>query len=124
MDRNSKHQTGFFFSGNTAWETVDKGIQRQFVGYDDRVMMVKVKFERGAVGYLHHHYHSQATYVASGAFLITIDGEEKTVREGDGFFIPSDVPHGAECLEAGMLIDVFGPAREDFLEAIRSGNNT
>lgn len=111
----------FFTSAETSWEKVDKGIERQFVGYDDRVMMVKVKFEKGAVGYVHHHYHSQVTYVASGIFKITIDGKDKILREGDGFFIPSDVPHGAECLESGMLIDVFSPAREDFLEAIQKG---
>ncbi|MGS2764194.1 cupin domain-containing protein [Sinomicrobium sp. M5D2P9] len=109
----------FFTSSETPWEKVDKGIERQFVGYDDRVMMVKVKFEKGAVGYLHHHYHSQATYVASGVFEIIIDGKKKILKAGDGFFIPSDVPHGAGCLEDGMLIDVFSPAREDFLEAIQ-----
>ncbi len=111
----------FFTCSGISWEKVDKGIERQFIGYDARIMMVKVKFEKGAVGYLHHHYHSQATYVASGVFEITIDGKKKTLKEGDGFFIPSDVPHGAECLEDGMLIDVFSPAREDFLEVIRKG---
>jgi quercetin dioxygenase-like cupin family protein len=27
-----------------------------------------------------------------------------------------NVEHGAVCLSAGVLIDVFSPAREDFLE--------
>ncbi|MBC9795919.1 cupin domain-containing protein [Sinomicrobium weinanense] len=121
MEEQKNNSEGFFISAETPWERVDEGIERQFVGYDDRMMMVKVKFEKGAVGYIHHHYHSQATYVASGVFKITINGKNKTLRKGDGFFIPSDVPHGAECLEAGMLIDVFSPAREDFMEAIQKG---
>jgi len=36
------------------------------MGYDGQLMMVKVEFEKGAVGTLHEHYHSQATYVADG----------------------------------------------------------
>jgi quercetin dioxygenase-like cupin family protein len=29
--------------------------------------------------------------------------------------VPSNVVHGCVCLEAGMLVDVFSPHREDFL---------
>jgi quercetin dioxygenase-like cupin family protein len=29
--------------------------------------------------------------------------------------VPPDAPHGAVALEAGALIDVFTPARADFL---------
>ena len=37
-------------------------------------MVVKVKFEKGAVGAVHHHVHSQVTYVESGKFEFTING--------------------------------------------------
>lgn len=42
-------------------------------------------------------------------------GEERILRQGDGFFVPSGVSHGCQCLEEGMLIDVFAPMREDFV---------
>lgn len=106
----------FFETSTHQWEEVAEGIQRQFVGYDSQIMMVKVKFEKGSIGYIHDHYHSQATYVAKGKFKVTIDGEDKVLQEGDGFYIPPNVPHGAECLEEGMLIDVFSPLREDFID--------
>ena len=48
-------------------EPAGKGVTRQVMGYDGQVMMVKVKFEKGAVGTLHTHYHTQTTYVASGS---------------------------------------------------------
>ena len=41
------------------------------------------------------------------------EGELKT---GDSFYIPPNVLHGAICTEAGELIDVFSPIREDFME--------
>lgn len=106
----------FFKSEEKPWEKAGEGIQRQFVGYDTQIMMVKVKFEKGAIGYIHDHYHAQTTYVVSGSFKVTIDGKEQVLNEGDGFYIPPNVSHGAVCLEAGMLIDVFSPMREDFLE--------
>ncbi|MGS2739208.1 cupin domain-containing protein [Sinomicrobium sp. M5D2P17] len=106
----------FFQTDGKEWENVDQGVSRQFVGYDTQIMMVKVKFETGAVGYEHQHFHAQTTYVASGRFRVTIDGEERVLSEGDGFYIPPNALHGAVCLEAGMLIDVFSPVREDFLD--------
>jgi quercetin dioxygenase-like cupin family protein len=101
--------------GEIAWEHADTGIERQVYGYDDRVMMVKVKFEKGAVGTVHEHPHTQISYVESGAFEITIAGEPQVLRKGDGFYVPPNTLHGALCLEAGVLIDVFSPHRADFL---------
>jgi quercetin dioxygenase-like cupin family protein len=78
-------------------------------------MLVKAKFEAGAVGTLHEHYHSQVTYVESGVFEMTIGEEKRTIRKGDGYYVPPHVTHGCVCREPGVLIDVFSPHREDFL---------
>ncbi|MFZ4929015.1 cupin domain-containing protein [Chryseobacterium sp. Mn2064] len=78
-----------FFNGNSDWEDLGNGISRQFVGYNSQVMMVIVRFEKDAVGALHQHFHSQITYVASGKFEVTVDGETKVLHEGDGFFCPT-----------------------------------
>lgn len=43
-------------------------------------MLVKVKFEKGAIGTPHKHYHTQTTYVASGKFEFTVGGEKKIVE--------------------------------------------
>ena len=97
------------------WENVGEGIQRQMFGYNNQMMMVKVKFEKGAIGTLHQHIHTQASYVESGSFEITINGEKQILKTGDGFFVNPNLIHGAVCLEAGVLVDVFNPMREDFL---------
>lgn len=98
------------------WEDLGGGIQRYMLGYDDQIMMVKVKFEKGAVGAPHAHVHSQTTYCESGKFEFTIGGKTDIVNTGDGVYIDPNVQHGAVCLEAGTLIDVFSPMREDFLD--------
>src|SRR5215212_8459673 len=98
------------------WEDAAPGIKRQVYGYDDRVMLVKVKFEKGAVGAVHQHMHTQVTYVETGMFEMTIGSEKKILKQGDGFFVPPHVMHGCICLEPGVLVDVFSPHREDFLK--------
>jgi quercetin dioxygenase-like cupin family protein len=110
MDKNF-----FQIQSEINWENLGNGISRQIYGYDDVIMMVKVKFEKDAIGILHKHIHSQVTYVESGTFETSIDGISKTLKKGDGFFAPSQKVHGVVCKEPGILIDVFSPHREDFL---------
>ena len=86
------------------------------MGYDDKIMLVNVQFEDGAVGEPHSHHHSQSTYVESGEFDVTINNEVKHLKTGDGFFIPSNVVHGCKCIKTGVLIDSFRPLREDFMK--------
>lgn len=107
--------TEFQFEQEIAWEDLGNGIQRQVFGYDETIMLVKAKFEKGAVGVLHQHPHVQVTYVESGEFEMTIGDEKKIIRKGDGYYVPPHVIHGCVCLEAGLLVDVFSPLREDFL---------
>ena len=97
------------------WETVGDGVSRKIMTYDANLMLVKVRFDAGGVGAVHSHVHTQISYVASGEFAITIANETRTVRAGDAYYIPPNVPHGAVCLKAGMLLDSFTPMREDFV---------
>lgn len=99
-----------------AWEDVGGGVSRQIFGYDEKIMMVKVKFEQGAIGYKHQHPHVQTTFVAAGKFELHIGDEMKIIETGDGFYVEPDKIHGVVCLEPGLLIDVFSPMREDFLK--------
>jgi quercetin dioxygenase-like cupin family protein len=105
----------FIENSEIPWQTVDKGIRRKIMAYDEKLMIVKVEFEKGGIGTLHRHYHSQITHVESGMFEVQINGEKKVLAPGDAFYIPPNVEHGCVCLEGGVLIDVFSPMREDFV---------
>ena len=83
------------------WEPAGEGVVRQIMG---------------SVGMMHKHYHSQATYVASGKFELTIGDEKKVLGAGDGYYVAPDVLHGCVCLEEGILIDTFSPHRADFVK--------
>ena len=67
------------------------------LAYTDGLMCVENTFQNGAVG------------------ALTIDGETREVAAGDTLLKKDGVPHGCTCLEAGTLLDIFNPMREDFL---------
>lgn len=106
----------FIYENDKEWEPAGEGVTRQIMGYDGQVMLVKVKFEKGAIGTPHSHYHTQTTYVVSGKFEFTVGDEKKIVEAGDGIYIEPDVLHGCVCLEPGILVDCFAPMRADFLK--------
>ena len=107
----------FCIAESMEWRDLGGGVSRKILGWDNQIMMVKVKFEKGAEGSPHRHFHTQTTYCAEGKFEFIVGGEKKTVNAGDGVYIPPNLMHGAVCLEDGILIDVFSPVREDFLES-------
>ena len=106
----------FQIETETTWEDLGNGVQRKIYGYDDKIMLVKAKFEAGAIGPLHEHYHVQVTYVESGVFEVIIGDEKKILKQGDVFFIPPSIDHGVVALEEGILVDSFNPMRADFIQ--------
>jgi len=113
---NKKNSQTFVHASQFEWEQLGGGVSRQITGYDESIMMVKVKFEKDSVGSPHSHFHSQTTYVVAGRFEFTVGNEKKVVIAGDVVYMEPNIVHSALCLEAGMLIDVFSPARQDFLD--------
>jgi len=81
-------------------EELKPGLRRQIMAYDSDLMLVKVYFDTGVEAERHTHMHQQITYVAKGKFDVFIDGEMKVMEAGDTFIIPSDLLHGARCIEA------------------------
>jgi quercetin dioxygenase-like cupin family protein len=97
------------------WEPAGDGVVRKVLTYDTGVMMVRVRFEAGAVGTPHTHPHVQCSLVEAGVFDITIAGRTERLSAGDSFLVPPNALHGAVNVEAGVLLDVFTPMRDDFV---------
>lgn len=108
-------ESPFIIANEIPWQSVGIGVERKILGYDGQLMMVCVRFKKGAAGSLHHHIHRQVSYVQSGCFEITIDDKKKILKQGDCFFVKQDLVHGVVALEEGLLVDIFTPARMDFL---------
>jgi len=96
-------------------EDQGNGVVRRVLAYNSEVMTVENRFQKGAIGALHHHPHTQITYVVSGKFEFEIDGVKNVVTAGDTLLKTNGVEHGCVCLEEGILLDIFTPYREDFV---------
>lgn len=64
---------------------------------------------------VHVHPNEQSGYVISGKYRIRYQETDEILVAGDSYSIPENVPHSWELIEAGEVIDVFTPVREDYL---------
>jgi len=97
------------------WQDAEPGVRRRILQAQGRLMLMEVRFEAGAAGYEHHHVHEQISYCTAGRFEYSLDGRTHVLAAGESIYVPSNARHGAKALEAGALIDVFTPLREDLL---------
>ena len=102
--------------GNVPSECIDKGIQRQMI-VGHQLMVCRLRFEPNIVTPAHDHPHEQITLVERGRVRFTVGNQERIAEAGDVLHFPSGCWHGATMLdEEVVLIDIFTPVREDFLD--------
>ncbi|MFC2822111.1 MAG: cupin domain-containing protein [Sphaerochaeta sp.] len=109
-------ESGFFFGKDAAFTELGGGSRRKVLAYNSHIMIAEVHFDTNGAGAVHSHPHTQCTYVDSGVFEFEIEGEKKIVKAGDSLVFASGEKHGCVCLEEGVLIDVFTPMRDDFIQ--------
>ncbi len=103
------------YGNDAAEKDLGGGVCRKILAFGEEIMAVEVSFEKGAVGSIHSHPHSQISYVLEGSFEAKIGDEVKVIGVGDSYYTEPDLPHGVLCLEKGKLLDIFTPMRIDFL---------
>jgi quercetin dioxygenase-like cupin family protein len=95
---------------------INEGVDRQMV-VGERLMMCRLTLQPHVDTPVHSHPHEQMTIVERGRVGFTIDGRARIVGAGDVLHFPPNVAHGATMLdEEVVLIDIFTPIREDFLD--------
>ncbi|NLK68022.1 MAG: cupin domain-containing protein [Clostridiaceae bacterium] len=106
----------FVKNENTKSQNAGNGVTRKILGRGGSLMMVEVKFDKNAIGDPHTHPHEQVSYIASGSFEFTLEGEKQILKKGDSVYIPANAIHETVALEDdSIILDVFTPQREDFL---------
>ena len=106
----------FVHHNNAELQDLGGGLTRRVLAWNDQLMAAEVGNEAGAAGELHRHPHTQCSYVLSGRFKYIVEGETVELGAGDSVVVPGGALHGTECIEAGTLLDIFTPARQDFLK--------
>ena len=77
--------------------------------------IARLELLKGAVVPEHHHVHEQIATVETGSLKFLVEGGEQIVGAGQSIAIPPQVPHGVEALEDSQVVDVFSPARGDWI---------
>jgi quercetin dioxygenase-like cupin family protein len=90
------------------------GVMRRTLCESERMMLIEVTLNQGAVVPLHTHPHEQIGYLASGRVLFEAGDERRELSAGDSWLVPSNVPHQVTALEPSVAIDVFWPPREEY----------
>jgi quercetin dioxygenase-like cupin family protein len=88
--------------------------------HGEQLTMAVVEVEPGAELPEHQHPNEQFGMVIEGSVIFRIGTETKTVEPGGIWRIPADTPHmitGGE--EGAVVIDVFAPARDDWVSRER-----
>jgi quercetin dioxygenase-like cupin family protein len=102
-------------SNNTGYTQVLPGIQLKTLAYGKKTLFSEFRLEKGQVLPKHSHPHEQTGYLVSGSIRLTIGVETFAVKPGDCWCIEGGVEHGATILEDSVAIEIFSPAREDYL---------
>ena len=98
-----------------AKKRVFKGVNLDSLAVGEKAMVTKMNYIIGNYASEHTHPHEQCGYVISGKYLMTVEENEFILEAGDSYAVPGNVPHSFKVLEAGEVIDVFTPQREDYL---------
>ena len=91
------------------------GVKRNMLSCGQGAMVVRIDLAKGAEVPMHTHPHEQIGHLASGRATLQIGDRAVELKPGDGYAIPSNVPHGViDCPEDSVFMDVFSPPREEY----------
>lgn len=100
----------------------EDAISRQFLGVDfvvlsigEDTMVTKMLYKATDNVPFHRHPNEQSGYVISGSYKLKFGGQEYSLSSGDTYSIPANAEHSIEIIEAGEVVDVFSPMRQDYL---------
>lgn len=97
------------------WKEVAPGVRLQTLEVGRQMHMVA--FQLGAGGKIppHIHPHEQCGYLVSGKVVMERGNGPETFYPGASWSIPGGVEHGVEVVEESLVVEVFSPVREDYL---------
>lgn len=93
----------------------EPGLERQVLVHSSAMMLVRHRMRKGWSGAAHSHPHEQLVYVINGAIDVKAGERQYRAVAGASFIVAPNTIHQAVALEDSVVLDVFTPAREDYV---------
>ncbi len=91
-----------------------KGVTFELLASGKKSMITKMNYKLGHKVPFHSHPNEQSGYVISGKIRLQFGKYNEILTEGDTYVIHENQKHSVEVIEAGEVIDVFTPPREEY----------
>lgn len=92
------------------------GVTYSTLAVGEKGMVTIMYYNKGAIVPEHSHPHEQLGFVVSGKLSVTFGDETGEIEKNDSYAIPSNVVHTLTAHEDSIIIDVFVPVREEYLD--------
>ena len=92
------------------------GIDLKTLVHGNNTSMHEFIMKKGSSLPPHGHPHEQTGYLISGRLTLVIDGQAHEVDPGDSWNISGDVEHSVEVHEDALVVEVFTPVREEYIQ--------
>jgi len=79
------------------------------------ITIARIGLTKGGAVPTHAHVNEQVMNIISGRLKVVLDGVETVLHGGQTLMIPPNIPHSVEALDDTVAVDVFSPAREDWI---------
>ncbi len=96
-------------------EALTPAIARRFIT-GERVTVARFELKKGGVVPRHAHENEQVSFVVSGRLQFDANGRTVIVAAGEVLQIPGGVEHEVHVLEDALVIDIFSPVRQDWID--------
>lgn len=101
------------------WLRLREGVEMRALSGDEGCLLMMFRLRAGSEVPTHTHKEAQYGVVLKGRGTFTTGGGEIEVGEGDAYAVKPGEPHGFKAFEEVVVIDVFVPARRDYLKSLR-----
>lgn len=103
------------------WEQVEKEqlnpLYARQVIHADNVTVARIYMKKGCEVAEHSHHNEQVSMIEKGALKFKMGATEKLAKPGEVVRIEPNVLHSAEAMEDSVMVEVFSPRRQDWIDA-------
>lgn len=105
----------FYKKDGAGYRQLVPGVWMKTLVYGDKSLLTEFKLIAGHTLPRHAHIYEQTGYLVSGKIELTIGEETFAVSPGDSWSVPGNVEHNAKIIVDSVAVEVFSPARKDYL---------